>query len=182
MIYQPALIHAAREKAIPNMSASPELHATPPAASRHIALWERLVQRFGAGDPWQAGLFLIGWLLLVLGGIGAIIANALLHAPEPLFTVVLPLLTAVESTAWIFMCLAGLRWISHFQPWWTRPFPALAYVSGSLFMLSVLIGLPHRSPWQQLVYATSDVFLRIAAVSAALALVVWLIANWKREV
>jgi hypothetical protein len=79
------------------------------------------------------------------------------------------------------MCLAGLRWISHFQPWWTRPLPTLAYVSGVLFILSVQMGLPHRSSWQELVYATSDVFLRVAAVSAALAVVVWLIANWRRE-
>jgi hypothetical protein len=124
---------------------------------------------------------LIGALLLVLDSIGAIIASALLHDSEPLFTVVLPLLIAVESIAWIFLYLACLRRISHFQPWWTRPLPALAYVSGVLFILSVQIGLSHRSTWQELVYATSDVFLRVAVVSAALAVVVWLIANWQRE-
>src|SRR5690349_5657388 len=63
-------------EAIPNMSASPESHAPPPAPARHIAFWERLVQRFGAGDPWQAGFLLIGVLLLLLDFIATIIASA----------------------------------------------------------------------------------------------------------
>ncbi len=161
------------------MTGSSEPRATPAEPLGQPALWRRLVQRFGDGDPWLAGFNLVGLCFLVVSVIGSVAAVAQQRVSGHLFPVELPLLSAVASVAVVSMSLSGMRQISLFQPWWARPFPALACVSTTLCALCFVLSLPATAPLKRTLYATSGLFLRGAVVSAALALTVGLVASWR---
>jgi hypothetical protein len=172
---------ALRRSAATEPREEPAERAAPSEPVPPTTLQQRLVRRFGAGDPVRAVLQLVLVLsLLVIAAPVSVVALAYERVSGHQPPAALPLVLTLISVAIVSACLNALWSIRRLQPWWNRLFPAITCVSGALWALSIFLSLPPTTPLRRALYALTNLFLLVTIVAAALSLVVGVVAKRRR--
>jgi hypothetical protein len=161
-------------------SASADLGVGPMEPSGPVpptTLQQRLVQRFGAGDPVRAVLQLVVLSLVIIATPLSVVAVAYERASGRQLPAALPLLVTVFCIVIVSACLNALWSIRRLQPWWNRLLPAMTCGSAALWALCFFLSLPPTSPLRRTLAASTNLLLLVTIVSAALSLVVGLVAK-----